>query len=669
MRAALAALYHACVDWWWPLRWSIAGCWLLYVASMCMYRCAFERKVRVRVMRVQGWEAHEKAVASVVAQFRGFLAARAPGQKVTLQRSRAGEADSNRTQGQAYKSNTLRVNVSELDGVIALDRANRLIHVQPGLAQDMLARFCIAHGMLPTLVLEFPGITVGGAICGGGIESTSHAVGCFADTVEAFDILTGDGRLLRGVSRTNHPDLFYGIRTSFGTLGLLLAVTLRLDPAPRYVHVSYVHADSPRAGLDVLAAASSHAKAKTDAAQRAGKDEPLAFIDGVALSQKSAVAVIGAGCDVPPPGVPALSLRGARSDPWFFWHLSDIAARAPARSAKALIKRDGSITGCAEEFMSLEDYLFRFDRGAFWMARHGLRLFYGRHAYRDPAGAGPGVTAGPSCLIRCKYSWLATTRQLYRMLHKVGDETLSRVYVIQDLIMPSAAAAAKFIEQTTAVEPVGIWPLWLCPVRAVEARHPADAGFGFPSQAPSRVGDVWMNVGVYGEPAGGEAFDPLLVNRRIEDATMAGGGRKMLYAQSFYTQQSFWKQFDQAAYERVRAAYANGNEIFPSIATKALLGEARLSKLGGTARASILSAWKPMVWWYSTLWLEILLPRWAHSALGIENTGMCDFEPADAVEKKAAEGGARYEPADPSPATESRPPRRANSAHKGKKDK
>lgn len=109
--------------------------------------------------------------------------------------------------------------------------------MQPGLAQDGLARFCLAQGFMPPVILEFPGITCGGALCGGGIESSSHSAGCFADTVLRFDVITGDGRLLVDVSREHHADVFWGMRTSFGTLGVLTRLVLRVEPCAPYVHV------------------------------------------------------------------------------------------------------------------------------------------------------------------------------------------------------------------------------------------------------------------------------------------------------------------------------------------------------------------------------------------------------------------------------------------------
>jgi Delta24-sterol reductase len=355
----------------------------LYILYMFMYRVYCERRTRISAPIPKGQKVHDAIVAKVEEEFQSYLKARKPGQMVTIQRSRGGESDSNRTVAQSYKENACRVNVSELDGVVSIDTKAMLITVEPSLPQDTLARFCIAYGVIPKLVLEFPGITVGGAICGGGIESSSHAVGAFHDTVEHFDILTGDGRTLRKVSRTNHPDLFWAVRTSFGTFGILLSVTLRLEKAPKYIHVRYAHAKSPRDGCKVLVAASEIARKSATA------HETSEFIDGLALSETSAIAVLGRGVDEPPTGVKFRSLRGSRSDPWFFWHLASLAARFPARSASEIIGRNGVIkTEAEEEYMPLEDYLFRFDRGAFWMARYVfffvnvfIRCFYFLHFF------------------------------------------------------------------------------------------------------------------------------------------------------------------------------------------------------------------------------------------------------------------------------------------------
>jgi hypothetical protein len=293
--------------------------------------------------------------------------------------------------------------------------------------------------------------------------------------------------------------------------------------------------------------------------------------------------------------------------------------------------------------MPLEDYLFRFDRGAFWMARHGLQVFYGAGAW----GADLARGAGPAWLLRVKYAWLATTRQLYRMLHKIGDEGLARTYVVQDLVMPDRAAACALAAFTGDASPdaagagegcLAIWPLWICPVRMVAPRHAADAGFGFPVQQ-TREGGLMVNVGVYGLPNGGRAFDPVALNRALERRATQLGGRKMLYAQSFYGEAEFWALFDRAAYERARARYG-GRGAFADISRKLLLGEARMAAMRGRKEVSFAPVLAPMAAWYFSLWAELLLPRALHARLGIHHTGMTFYDAALAREGAGTGAGA-----------------------------
>lgn len=124
-----------------------------YILAMLVYRCCIETKRVVPCPPAKGWTAHEADVAAVRAAFAGYLAGRAPGEKVTIQRTKGGHADSNRTLAADYKREARKVDVSALDAVIQVDAAKRLVHVQPGLPQDRLARFCIAHGWMPLLTL------------------------------------------------------------------------------------------------------------------------------------------------------------------------------------------------------------------------------------------------------------------------------------------------------------------------------------------------------------------------------------------------------------------------------------------------------------------------------------------------------------------------------------
>jgi Delta24-sterol reductase len=607
--------------------WRFLGVWVL---GMFLFRTFVEGKRNVPAPVPKGWAGHFRDAQLVHNEFAHYLRHRAAGEKVSINRSKNGHSDSNRTQAADYKLRARRVDVSALDQVVAFDTARGLMHIEPGLPMDELARVAIANGFVPQVVLEFPGITAGGALCGGGIESTSHKFGSFYDTVEEVDIITGDGVMRRAVSRTNEPDLFAALATSYGTHGILTRIAVRVDPAPRYVRVRYLH----MAGMDPAT------KAMEALANEQNAPE---FIDGVAMSPTSAVVVLGDGCDEPPTGVPFVSLRSSRYDPWFFWHLTSLARRLPAlpfagAPAAAAGASKGGKKGAAasssssssdgpslrslaghEEYMSLEDYLFRFDRGAFWMARHGLQVFYGPFAYNS----NPTSDAGPNFFIRVMYAWLATTRQLYRMLHAIGDEGVARFYVVQDYIMPGPAEATALSRFThDPANGLQIWPLWVCPVRMVDKRHPYNPGFGFPVQRTAPQG-LMVNVGVYGMPNEGRPFDPVVVNKALETEASRLEGRKMLYAQSFYTDAEFWSLFDRKAYDSIRKTYG-GETIFPDIATKLLLGK-RVDAMRGAKAVSFASCAGSMAAWYFSLWQEVAAPRALHAWLGLQFTGMTAY--------------------------------------------
>ena len=306
----------------------------IYLLSIILFRIFVERRetnLHASTPVAKGWNDHNTDVASVTESFRSFLSARRAGDAtVSLVRSRDGHTDSNRTMVASYKSGgATRIDVSALVRVVAIDETRKdgvaICHVEPGIAQDELARFCLAHGYVPQVVLEFPGITAGGALAGGGIESSSHKAGSFADTVEDVDVLTGTGELLKGVSRTFHPHLFAALRTSYGSIGLVLRIGIRIERAHKYVLVRYVHAASLADACDIMTAESDK-----------GADAPD-FIDAVSLSLDSTIVVLGTAVDTPPDDVPTLSLRGARADKWFFWHLAEIAAVSLPLTAKTAV--------------------------------------------------------------------------------------------------------------------------------------------------------------------------------------------------------------------------------------------------------------------------------------------------------------------------------------------
>ena len=109
---------------------------------------------------------------------------------------------------------------------LTVDPVHRRARLGAGLVWQQVLDAAAAHGLGP-LVGSAPGVGVVGFLTGGGVGPLVRTYGAASDTVLAFEVVTGDGRLLR-VTPDEHADLFWGLRGGKHTLGIVTAVELRL---------------------------------------------------------------------------------------------------------------------------------------------------------------------------------------------------------------------------------------------------------------------------------------------------------------------------------------------------------------------------------------------------------------------------------------------------------
>ena len=88
------------------------------------------------------------------------------------------------------------LDVSGLRGVVALDPRARTADVQGMCTYEDLVDVTVAHGLMPLVVPQLRTITLGGAVTGLGIESTSFRNGLPHESVLEMDVLTGAGDLV-----------------------------------------------------------------------------------------------------------------------------------------------------------------------------------------------------------------------------------------------------------------------------------------------------------------------------------------------------------------------------------------------------------------------------------------------------------------------------------------
>ncbi len=130
--------------------------------------------------------------------------------------------------------------------MIEVDPVARTADVQGMTTYEHLVDATLPYGLMPLVVPELKTITLGGAITGLGIESSSFRNGMPHESVVELDVLTGDGRVVTASRAGDHADLYFGFPNSYGTLGYALRARIELEPVRPYVHLRHVplHANS-----------------------------------------------------------------------------------------------------------------------------------------------------------------------------------------------------------------------------------------------------------------------------------------------------------------------------------------------------------------------------------------------------------------------------------------
>jgi FAD/FMN-containing dehydrogenase len=400
------------------------------------------------------------------------------------------------------------LDVSGLDGVLSVDRESRTADVQGMCTYERLVDATLAHGLMPYVVPQLRTITLGGAVTGLGIESTSLRNGLPHESVLEMDVLTGDGSLLTA-RPGQHDDLFRGFPNSYGTLGYATRLRIELQPVHPYVELRHVRL--PEAGTLVEAVA-------TIEREGAWAGESVDFVDGVAFSTDELYLTLGRWTD-----------RGAAP--------SDYTGQQVYYRSIRTRERD---------VLTVHDYLWRWDTDWFWCSR----AFGAQHPFVR--------RVWPKRFRRSDvYHRLVGLENRYHVASRIdrARRRPARERVIQDVEVP--------LEHTPAflrwfADNVGMTPVWLCPLRLRDEGGPlgplAVGDRPWPLY-PLQAGRVYVNVGFWGTapiaPGAGDGD----VNRRIEEALFDFGGHKSLYSDAYYDETTFWAAYGGETYTGLKHRY------------------------------------------------------------------------------------------------------------------
>lgn len=446
---------------------------------------------------------------------------------------------SNVMRAKEYKKFSPHLSLSSLSHVLQIDVANQRALVEPSVTMEQLVKATLEFDLIPPVVPEFKGITVGGAIMGAALESSSYLFGQFNDCCLAYVMLLGDGSIVTA-SPTENSDLFYGVSGSYGSLGILLAIEMRLIPAQPYVHVQYQ--------------TFSKIEEAVAAIQKETTSKSADFVEAIVFDKTKTTLISGKMCsqELLPKKLPKFSMRSYWSL-WFYQHV---------RKTKTFY----------EEAIPLYDYLFRHDRGAFWMGGYGLHskllTEYLTHkaAYYLPSLKSFISTQSsnsyfspkdPHLFFRYLLGWCMNSQKLYGSLHHGSEKWFEERFVIQDFYLP-ISTCESFIE--TALNLYGVTPLWLCPIKSTHTPQ-----IFAPHQLKTH--ELLLDIGIYGYPFSSQKRQTIV--KELENLALNLQGRKMFYAYSYFSDDEFWNYYSQSDYLKLRKKY-HAENVWPDMTLKVL---------------------------------------------------------------------------------------------------
>ena len=452
--------------------WDVLSYWSIIVKY---YISAGEKNHEIKVKKVQEQVRQRNG--------RKMCTARPSWMSISLQRL-------------GYKDRLCRIRLDFLQNIVKVDKKNMTVSVEPNITIGFLNRALVRLGFTLPVVPELDNLTIGGLINGGGIESTSHKYGLFHHIATEYEVVVANGDVITANEKEN-MEYFHAIPMSYGTLGFVTLVTLKIEEYKPYIKLTY----RPCYTLD---------ETITCFSEQTTKDTENDSVEGIAYSKNTSVIMTGQFVDKEEVESSKINCMGRWYKPWFYQYVRSFLDHGKGEYV---------------EYVPTLHFHQRHNKSCFWLENNFL-----------PWADKP--------IARLLTGWLLPINP--QLLNFLNETFLSGTHpdnlLIQDFILPLEHVKESLIYNDKVT---GIYPVWLVPARLYFPR--------LPDCIRPSAGDVmYVDVGVYGSSHLPTWNGRDCALRKFEHFTLEHKGYQALYAETLMTFEEFTTMFPRKMYDKVK---------------------------------------------------------------------------------------------------------------------
>ena len=389
--------------------------------------------------------------------------------------------------------------IDNLNGIIHFDAENKWIEVGGKTRYYDILKYTLKYNLMPKVVPELSSITVGGAITGISIESSSFKYGWGHDSVIDIDVLTADGEVLFCEKNNENKDLFNSIPNSYGTLGYITRAKIELVEAKPYVKLINYKFNDSKSAFEFL--------------NIQVKNKDADFIDAVAYDSLNIHVILGFMCD---------NINDN--------NIIDTCKLSQYPKHGIYYK---SIKQLRYDCLTIYDYIWRWDADMFWgvtdvpiLENKWFRRIFGR------------------CLLNTRV--LRSVQKIF-IDYKSKKKSITKEKIIQDLGVPEENSIEFF---DFICREINKYPIWICPV----VPKKMDSHLW-----TFNKNKIYYDIGVFTRKKTNGI--PFYYNRLLEEKLLELNGNKCFYSDTYFTREEFDKVIDPEKYKLMKEKYDPQNHF------------------------------------------------------------------------------------------------------------